>query len=349
MIRSTRRWLMAGLSLLSLTSSATPAFAQSDVLLQLRSGSPAGDRYRVDSAGGFLALGSIGIGIIPASGEGYRMMWYPYKVAFRAGYADAGGQMNDANIGFYSWGGGALSIASGIYSFAMGNQAHATGQASVAIGNNTNALGTGSVALGSFTSARANYSTALGYHASSGSFTGTFVWGDQSAADSIVASANNQFSVRAAGGARFYSNALKTTGVKLDPGAGAWNNVSDRNLKENFVDVSGEDVLAKLRDVPVSRWNYRDDETKRAYMGPMAQDWHRAFALGDSVSINTMDLDGVSLAAIRALDERTTELRKRSQEVDQLRIEVSTLRDQNARLEARLKAIEDKLAAQPKR
>jgi hypothetical protein len=29
---------------------AAPAAAQSDILLQLRSGSPAGDRFRVDSA-----------------------------------------------------------------------------------------------------------------------------------------------------------------------------------------------------------------------------------------------------------------------------------------------------------
>src|SRR5215217_9319711 len=110
---------VAGLALLA---GSAPASAQSDILLQLRSGSPAGDRVRVDSAGGFVAVGQIGIGIIPASGAGYRMMWHPQKVAFRAGYADAGGQFDEANIGYYSWAGGALNIAAGIYSFAMGNQ-----------------------------------------------------------------------------------------------------------------------------------------------------------------------------------------------------------------------------------
>ena len=38
-------------------------------------------------------------------------MWHPAKVAFRAGYADAGGQFDEANIGYYSWAGGALSRA----------------------------------------------------------------------------------------------------------------------------------------------------------------------------------------------------------------------------------------------
>ena len=86
----------AALLALGAAFAPAPAAAQSDILLRLRSGSPLGDRFRVDSAGGMVALGSIGIGIIPASGQGTRMMWYPYKAAFRAGYADAGGQFDDA-------------------------------------------------------------------------------------------------------------------------------------------------------------------------------------------------------------------------------------------------------------
>ena len=108
-------------AVLALTLTAVPAAAQSDILLQLRFGSPAGDRFRVDSAGGTIALGTIGYGIIPATGAGWRMMWHPQKVAFRAGYADAGGQFDESNIGYYSWAGGALSRAVGIYSFAFGN------------------------------------------------------------------------------------------------------------------------------------------------------------------------------------------------------------------------------------
>ena len=46
------------------TAVASPASAQSDILLRLRSGSPLGDRFRVDSAGGTVAMGSLGIGII---------------------------------------------------------------------------------------------------------------------------------------------------------------------------------------------------------------------------------------------------------------------------------------------
>src|SRR3954453_10028969 len=92
------------LAALALAAVATTASAQSDILLRLRSGSPAGDRFRVDSAGGVVAIGKLGIGIIPATGAGYRMMWYPFKAAFRAGGTDDGGTCttwDDANVGFY--------------------------------------------------------------------------------------------------------------------------------------------------------------------------------------------------------------------------------------------------------
>src|SRR5829696_732832 len=54
-------------------------------LLRLRSGSPVGDRFFVDSAGGVAAVGELGIGVVPVEGAGTRMMWHPFKAAFRAG------------------------------------------------------------------------------------------------------------------------------------------------------------------------------------------------------------------------------------------------------------------------
>src|SRR5688500_9536606 len=76
------------------------AHAQSDILLRLRSGSPLGDRMRVDSSGGVVAIGNLGIGIIPATGRGERMMWYPYRAVFLAGGVfDT--QWDDGNLGFY--------------------------------------------------------------------------------------------------------------------------------------------------------------------------------------------------------------------------------------------------------
>jgi hypothetical protein len=354
---------LAGLTLLA----AAPASAQSDILLQLRSGSPAGDRFRVDSAGGLVALGSIGIGIIPASGAGFRMMWYPYKVAFRAGHADAGGQFDDANIGFYSWAGGELSSAPGNYAFAMGNQNLAEAQcgialgsgnkvfgnasdgfatcgvglglnntvkdqAGVAIGQNAWSDGDAAVALGYRTTADADYSMAFGYRASTNGHTGAKVFGDASTTDSIEAVANNEFAVRAAGGFRFRSNATLTNGCNIAAGGASITCASSMTLKENYLTVDGEDVLARMRTIPVTTWNYIDEGRSSRHMGPFAEDFWKAFQLGDDPrGIGHLDIDGVNFAAIKALDERTRQLQARDTEVARLQQQVDGLQ---ARLEA---------------
>ncbi len=342
-----RTFVIATLIALAAVSSPREAVAQSDILLQLRSGSPAGDRFRVDSAGGVVALGTLGYGIIPASGAGWRMMWHPFKAAFRAGYVDVGGQWDEANVGFYSWAGGSLNTAAGIYSFAMGNQNTVTndGQAGVAIGNsnivadsfgiaigqNNNSDGDAAIAIGYNTTADADYSMAIGYRASTNGHTGARVFGDASTTDSIEAVANNEFAVRAAGGYRFRTNATLTTGCNLPAGSGVFSCASSRFLKENFRTLDGEDVLSRLRYVPVTEWNYTTEETKAKHIGPMAQDWKKAFDLGTSdTEIGLLDANGVAIAGVQALDARTVTLRSQMKEKDK----------QIADLEARIRRLE---------
>ncbi|HEX6575237.1 MAG TPA: tail fiber domain-containing protein [Gemmatimonadaceae bacterium] len=357
------------------------ASAQSDILLRLRSGSPPGDRFRVDSAGGVVAIGELGIGIIPASGPGYRMMWHPFKAAFRAGGTDDGGAgtyWDEANIGFYSWAGGNLTIASQFAAFAFGDQSKATAQSAVAFGSSNEAAGTaaftagalnnacgfgsvaigytnttgsingsgncvagngqGSVAIGYKVTADCDYCVALGHRASANGHDGAFVIGDESTTDSVEASANNQFSARYAGGYRFYTNATTTLGVKLDPSATSFTVISDRNAKENFRNVSNEDVLRKIRSIPVSLYNYRDDPYKRSHIGPMAQDFFKAFPFNsDDKGINMSDLDGVNLAGVRALEARTATMRKEfAAELKSKDAKIADLEARIARLEALL-------------
>jgi hypothetical protein len=366
------------LAALTLALTATPAAAQSDILLQLRSGSPAGDRFRIDSAGGVIALGQIGYGIIPATGAGWRMMWYPAKVAFRAGYADAGGQFDEANIGYYSWAGGALSTAAGIYSFAMGNQntVEASAQcgmalgsgnkvwgsagnigtcglafglnndvldhAGVAIGQNNWSDGDAAVALGYTTTADADYSMAFGYRASTNGHTGAKVFGDASTTDSIEAVANNEFAVRAAGGFRFRSNATLTNGCNIAAGGASISCASSMTLKENFLDVDGDDVLGRMRRIPVNSWNYTDEGRQSRHMGPFAEDFWREFGLGsEPLAIGHLDIDGVNFAGIKALDARTLQMQS---EIQALQTENEALRANNAAVEARNAEMEARIA-----
>jgi len=337
-------------------------------LLRLRSGSPLTDRFFVDSAGGVAALGQLGIGEIPVSGAGVRMMWYPYKAAFRAGGVD-GIQWVDANVGFYSWAGGNNNTASGYASFAFGDSNTASGTGSTVFGVNNVASGTvsfatgvnarcdgfgctamgfnayaggqGSVALGYRVTAYADYATALGYRASSGNHEGAFVRGDASTTDSIVAVANNEFAVRASGGFRFRTNATLTTGCNLPAGSGAFSCSSSRTLKEHFGGVDGEELLGRIRGVPVGTWSYIGEQGGVRHLGPFAEDFRAAFGLGtDDRSIGLLDIDGVNFAAVKALETRTAELRVKAAEVDRLNAEVAALRERQAATDARLAELE---------
>lgn len=361
--------MASGLALASLPS---PSAAQSDILLRLRSGSPPGDRFRVDSAGGVVAVGELGIGIIPASGAGYRMMWYPFKAAFRAGGTDDGGAGNywdDANVGFYSWAGGNLTKASAFATFAFGDQVEVTGVDGAAFGGSNTVSGTagfstgasnnctgfgcvamgftntaggqGAVAIGYRVTADADYAVSLGHRASANGHDGTFNAADQSTTDSLEASANNQFNTRYAGGYRLFTNATTTTGVSLNAGGSSWNVISDRNRKELFLGVDGEDVLARVRRVPVTSWNYIDEGRHVRHIGPMAQDWHAAFGLNDDpLTINSGDFDGVNLAAIQALERRTAELRAAQEELRRAQAELGAKARRIDDLEARIARLE---------
>jgi hypothetical protein len=203
-----------------------------------------------------------------------------------------------------------------------------------------NIKGLAAVALGYNVTANGDHSFALGKFASTNGFNGSFVWGDGSATSSsntFNAITNNEFAARATGGFRFRTNLAGTTGCNLPAGSGVFNCTSSRTTKENFSLVNGNDVLSKLRGIDVSTWNYIAEGRQVRHMGPMAEDFFKAFSLGTgNTSIGMQDLAGVSLAAIKELDKRTVE-------VDQLREEVNQLRQANSDLERRLAILEQLL------
>jgi hypothetical protein len=73
------------------------------------------------------------------------------------------------------------------------------------------------------------------------------------------------------------------------------------------------------------------------HIGPMAQDWQRAFGFSsDGTTINMSDLDGVNLVGVQALDARTAAQDTR----------IDTLEHENAELRAWLDALEGMLRTQ---
>lgn len=161
---------------------------------------------------------------------------------------------------------------------------------------------------------------------------GSFVFADNNSLP-FETTVENQFRIRARGGAEFVtainSSGAATAGVSLAAGSGSWSSLSDRNAKENFQALDVRSILKKVAALELSNWNYKTQADDVRHMGPMAQDFHAAFGLGEAnTRINTVDADGVALAAIQGLYEEMQEKNQLlEEELSSLKAEMKTLRE----------------------
>jgi hypothetical protein len=122
-----------------------------------------------NAANGILATGTYGTGAVGSgmaaaiSGAGTRMMWIPFRAAFRAGYVTSS-QWDSTNIGAYSIAMGYDVRATNTYSTAFGISTLASGSTSTAFGNSSTASGNTATAFGYSNTASGTYSTAFGYN-----------------------------------------------------------------------------------------------------------------------------------------------------------------------------------------
>lgn len=113
-----------------------------------------------------------------------------------------------------------------------------------------------------------------------------------------------------------------SSGAFITPQGNVWA-VSDRNKKENIRPVDARQVLEKVASLPVSTWNYIGTDVSSRQMGPMAQDFFGAFALGgDDQHINPLDVSSVALAAIQGLNSLVQE---KQRQLDALEARISRL------------------------
>jgi hypothetical protein len=223
-----------------------------------------------------------------------------------AGYggAIAGGLSNTTTGNWGAIGGGNGNLASGDWAAISGGGSNvASGRLSFVAGGMSNTA-SGSVSMAAGFKAKATHK-------------GAFVWADSTDAN-FNSSAVNEFSVRASGGVRFFTNGALSSGVYMNAGDGAWNTVSDRDKKENFEKIDLPGLLEKLAGIPISTWNYKTQDEAIRHIGPMAQDFHAAFGLGeDDKHISTIDADGVALAGVQALYERIKKLESENEALKQ--------------------------------
>jgi hypothetical protein len=152
---------------------------------------------------------------------------------------------------------------------------------------------------------------------------GSFVWSDnwpRSWSGPTTSTGENQFLVIANGGIWIGDSSREPTAdqftglIQTSTGAtltydGTWTNASDRTLKEHFEPIDGRALLDQIARLPVTRWNYKKTPDVQ-HIGPTAQDFQTAFALGGSdKTITTLDPSGIALRAIQQLDRENQDLR----------------------------------------
>jgi hypothetical protein len=295
----------------------------------------AGDANTVADSAGFIGAGFgnrlSGLTTSNLIGGGYSAIGGGYQNTIRplvkSGAQDsviAGGIDNTVTGSAAAIGGGYDNVASGEYSVSPGGFANS-------------AIGMGSFAAGARAQAQTN---------------GAFVWSDGSVSF-LTSSAPDQFLARASGGFLLASNAAASVGVKLAAGAGAWSSLSDRYLKRDIVALDDAAILDRVAKLSVNEWSYRSERGVR-HVGPMAQDFYAAFGVGaDDRHIASIDEDGVTLAAIKALHARNAALAAGNTNIATrtaaLRRELTGLRDQGADLRAQVSELEHQVAALARR
>lgn len=118
--------------------------------------------------------------------------------------------------------------------------------------------------------------------------------------------------------------------------AGTLAQLSREDSKEHFVPVDPKSLLAALKSLNISSWNYKHQSDDQRHLGPMAEAFYAAYGLGtDPEHIATSDMAAVALASSQALlleleakDQRINELETRLQQLETLMGKVLDRQDQ---------------------
>ncbi len=135
----------------------------------------------------------------------------------------------------------------------------------------------------------------------------------------------SEFSVDGYGNGIFYAKSYATEHI----------NTSARDAKTDFQPLNEREILAKVMQLPVSQWRYKQEGKDARHIGPVAEDFHEVFGLGDDKHISTVDSEGIALAAIKAIKT------EKDAEIVALKEDNRMIKEENRVLAERLKVLEE--------
>ncbi|MCL2040139.1 MAG: tail fiber domain-containing protein [Bacteroidetes bacterium] len=227
---------------------------------------------------------------------------------------------NSVSMGFNNY-------VTGESSFAVGINNKAQAPVSIAIGSSSSATGISSIAIGSNATASGERSVAMGTSANTNAKTGAFVLADGNI-DNVLATNDNQITMRFAGGYRLFTNNNATIGAVLNSNSNSWATISDSTKKENFIKADGTDFLNKISKLNLGSWNYKEDNKNNRHYGAFAQEIFSLFGkdslgiIGNDWSIASADMDGIILIGIQELINQN---KNQQSEIDKLKAQIELL------------------------
>jgi hypothetical protein len=154
----------------------------------------------------------------------------------------------------------------------------------------------------------------------------------------LISQGSNQFLARASGGYYLYSDSDMSTGVILYSGGNSWSSMVAQEAIEKSNPVDAQKLLARLAQMPITIW--RAQNTSTYHVGPMAEDFNRLVeGLGgeNTEYLNSLDADGVALAAIQGLYQLVQE---QAGQIEELERDKANLQAELDDLRLRIEALE---------
>ena len=285
--------------------------------------------------------------------------------------ATVGGGAGNTASGSKATVGGGLNNTASYYSATIGggNRNAASGYSATVGGglNNTASGYSATVGGGQLNTASGRNATVPGGEFGAAENRDSFVWNDgtqyhaipnsdngglssDTAVNSEPVTGSDTFSVSAQGGVRFITGDSAVTYIQS--GSTGWSTSSSRAVKTNVDPVDPEQALAGVDSMDIAIWEYDDDGDGEAagttHVGPMAEDFHDAFDVGDSDEhINSVNARGVLFAAVQGLstqlDEKEAQLDDQRARLDDQRAHIEKLEAEAERKDDRIKELESRL------
>jgi hypothetical protein len=123
---------------------------------------------------------------------------------------------------------------------------------------------------------------------------GCVMLGDDNATR-MTSGANDEMSCRFNGGYRLYTNDAQSTGMTMT--VSSWAAVCERSKKENIVELNYTDILNRVKNIPIYKFNYIGSDPEKVNYNCMAEDWHKTpeeggFRCPDMMHCETEQVDG---------------------------------------------------------